>query len=283
MSDTARYRSAVRNISADKKEIMRTREAYAEMIMNIDEQIGRIVSELKSMGIYDSTSIIFSADHGDMLGDMEIGEKGPFLYESQLGIPMILAGVPGLDQGTRSELLVGNIDIPGTVLDIAGSKRGLGYSKSMRELVQRRDVRTVNFSEFCDSIKTVENGRYRFSYYPFENYSELYDREEDPKEITNLSGRLEYATIENKFLKEIIEFGIMAKGVRVEAQDLVPAKQEGMSVKNKAYLDDFPIVFPLPNMDKYNRIKAAGLNPDYNEFCKGRKVLAYYGKSWEQS
>lgn len=282
LSQTAQYRSAVRNISDDIEEIMATREAYAEMILEIDAQIGRIITYLKTSGQYESTTIIFSADHGDMLGDMNIGEKGPFIYESQLGIPMIVANHPDLLKGSRSALLVGNIDIPGTVLDIAEAVQGIGYSKSMLKLLKGELSRKVNYSEFCDSIRTVEDHRYRFCYYPFEGYSELYDRKEDPQEIYNLAGQGAYASIEAALLKEIIDYGIIAKGPRIEAQDLVPSKQKGLTEKSPEFLDDFPIVFPLPTMDKYKKIKAAGLDPDYNTFCKDREIMAYYGKYWEE-
>lgn len=281
LSQTAQYRSAVRNISGDSDEIMATREAYGEMIIEIDHQIGRIIDHLKEIGQYEQTTIIFSADHGDMLGDMNIGEKGPFVYESQLGIPMVISNHPDLDKGSRSQLLTGNIDIPGTVLDLAGASRGIGYSKSILGLIEGSISREVNYSEFCDSIRTVENHQYRYCYYPFEGYSELYDREKDPQEVDNLAGQPAYTSVEGDLLKAIIDYGIVAKGPRIEAQDLVPNKQAGLEAIAPDYLVDFPLVFPLASMEKYRKIKEAGLDPDYNAFCKEREILAWYGKYWQ--
>lgn len=283
LSQNAQYRSATRNISEDIEEIMDIREAYAEMIMEIDKQIGKIVTYLKENNLYHNTTIMFSADHGDMLGDMQLGEKGPFLYESQLGIPMVISNHPGVDKNVKSDLLCGNIDITNTVLEIGEHKTGIGYSKSLIGLLDGRLERKVNFSEFCDGIKTVDNGRYRLSYCPFDGYTELYDRSVDPKELKNLSGHQEHIVMENQLLKEIIDFDIIARGVRIETQDLVPMKQRELEHKFPNYLDEFDIVFPVSNMNKYNRIKEAGLDPDYNDFCKERTILASYGTYWSDN
>ena len=142
-------------------------------------------------------------------------------------------------------------------------------------------TRNYNYSEFGDSIRTLEDHRYRFCYYPFEGYTELYDRLEDPRELNNLSGNGDYCSVENRMLKAIIDFGIMAKGPRIEAQDMVPSKRKGLETMHPHFLEDFPIVFPLPNMAKYKRLEEAGLDPEYNSFCKGRKILASYGRYWE--
>lgn len=283
LSETSKYRSVLRNISPDMEEIMDTREAYAEMIMEIDNQIGRILTCLKQEGLYDHTTIIFSADHGNMLGDMNIGEKGPFLYEPQLGIPMIISNHPSIDKGVRSDLLVGNIDIPGTVLDIAGANASIGYSKSILKMLKGEEVRHVNYSEFCDSIRTVENEKYRYCYYPFENYAELYDREKDPDEINNLAGRNDLLDVENMFLKEIIDFMLIGKGPQIEAHDLVPSKKAGIESKYTAFLDTFKVVFPLPTKEKYRRLQEAGLDADYNAFCQECDIMASYGKYWEDN
>lgn len=282
LSETAQYRGAVRNISGDLNEIMATREAYGEMIMEIDSQINRIITALKDQGLYETTTILFTADHGDLLGDMNLGEKGPFCYESQLGIPMIMANHKSLDKGTVSEALVGNIDVPGTVLHIAGGKTSIGSSISMLQQLEGSHHRRINYSEFCDSIRTIEDERYRYCYYPFEDYAELYDRKEDPMEVHNLVGKEGYDAVETRFLKAIIDYSIMAKGPHIEAQDLVPSKKKGIEALKPDFLEDFDIVFPLPNRDKYRRLKAAGLDPDYNEFCQGREIIASYGRYWEE-
>ncbi|SHH57486.1 sulfatase family protein [Clostridium grantii] len=282
LSENALYRSALRNISEDIKEIMDIREAYGEMIMEIDAQIGKILKYLEKENLLDNTTILFSSDHGDLLGDMDLNEKGPYLFEAQLGIPMILSNQPNVEKNKRSNLLVGNIDIPGTVLEIAGSIHGIGYSKSMLSLLNGNLSRNVNFSEFCDTIKIVEDGQYRYAYYPFDGYSELYDRDSDPNELNNLHGKDEYLNIENKFLKDILDFNIISHGIKIEAHDLVPSKKKGIENKYPNFLDDFPIAFPVNASEKMDKLAAKGLDTKFNEFCKGRSILVHYSANWKE-
>ena len=69
----------------------------------------------------------------------------------------------------------------------------------------------------------------------------------------------------------------LAKGVRLEAHDVVPEIRSGIEKKDPKFLDDFDIAFPLVNMEEVNRVRDAGLDPDYNEFCRTRKIKAHYG------
>lgn len=257
---------------------------YAEMIAAIDRQIGRILHWLDGEGLYDHTSIIFSADHGDMLGDYGICGKGPFPYRAQLEVPLIVANHPMIEGGSRSDALASNLDIGATCLAIAGDKEPFGYSRSLLNLAQSRPdkPREVNYSEFCDSIKTVEDHRYRFSYYPFTSACQLFDKENDPDETTNLADREEYAEVCRRFLAHVIDFMILSKGLRVEAHDFVADQQAGVAAKDPRYRERFPIAFPL-NADERTWIQQAGMPSDINEFCRGKKVRRCYSAPYWMS
>ena len=275
------YRAVLGQVPASDEENLAQRTAYAEQIICIDRQIGRLMERLEELGVLANTSIVFSADHGDMIGDLGLNAKGPFPYPAQMDIPMVLSNHPGLDQGVRSKALVGNIDIPGTVLDIAGDERPIGYSRSLVGMgatdPAQDSLRDAIYSEFCDSVKTVDNGRYRYSYYPFQGTAELYDKRTDPHFIENLSGNPAHAEIEKTMLQHIVDFLILAKGVRVEAHDFVPSQQEGLRRKFADYQREFPIAFPLSKGDR-KKLAAAGCDPRYNDFCQGRDIARYYDK-----
>ncbi|MCG8337744.1 MAG: sulfatase-like hydrolase/transferase, partial [Proteobacteria bacterium] len=66
------YREVFANIQKTLDDTMKRRTAYAEMIVEIDKQIGRVISKLESLGLMENTTFIFSADHGDMLGDLRL-------------------------------------------------------------------------------------------------------------------------------------------------------------------------------------------------------------------
>lgn len=252
---------------------MRERLAYAELIVEVDALVGRIVQSLKDNGIYENTTIIFSSDHGSVDNDYGVVTKGPWPYHSQLFVPLIVANDPRLAKGTHSDCLCGSLDIGATVLEIAGDTKKFGVSRSLVGMADGSvPEREVNMSEFCDSCKTLVDKRYTFTYYPFTGMTCLFDRVADPDETTNLGGRPEYVDIERKFLMHVVDFMIVAKGVRIESHDLIPETRAGIEKKDPKFLEDFPIAHPLATMTEVERLKQAGLPWDYNEFCRDREM-----------
>ena len=262
-------------------ERMKERLAYCEMIVEIDALVGRIVKSLKDNGVYENTTIIFSSDHGSVEHDYNVISKGPWPYYSQLFVPLIVSNNPRLPAGTHCDALCGNMDIGATILDVAGDTKPFGVARSLLGLADKTiPEREVHMSEFCDSCKTLVDKRFTFTYYPFEMGTCLFDRVNDPDETVNLSGNPEFADVERKFLMHAIDFMVLAKGVRIEAHDMVPKVKAGLEKKDPKYLDHFDIAYPLDSMTEYNRIKDAGLDENYNEFCKDREMKACYGAYW---
>ena len=257
---------------------MRERQAYCELIVEIDSLVGRIVDSLKANGLYENTTIMFTSDHGSVDNDYNVVTKGPWPYRNQLFIPLIVSNSPDAEKNTHSDCLCGNIDVGATALAIAKDNKRFGISRSLIGMANGSvPEREVHMSEFCDACKTVVDKQYTFTYYPFTMETCLYDRVNDPIEMTNLAGRPEYADLERKMLMHVIDFMCIAKGVRLEAHDVVPEIKAGIMKKDPKFLDNFDIAFPLLSWDEYRRVKEAGLDPDYNEFCRDRKIKAHYG------
>ena len=74
---------------------------------------------------------------------------------------------------------------------------------------------------------------------------------------------------------------VVSKGVRIEAHDLTPEVRSGIEQMAPHFLDDFEICYPLSHAEQIDRVKAQGLDGDYNEFCKDRPIKAHYGVYWE--
>lgn len=247
---------------------MRERLAYTEMIVEVDNLVGRIVDSLKANGIYENTTIIFSSDHGSCEHDFNVSTKGPWPYKPQLFVPLIVANDPRVEKGTRSDCLCGNMDIGATALDIAGDQKAFGFSRSLIGMADGSvPEREVNMSEFCDSCKTLVDKRYTFTYYPFVGRTCLLDRVANPEETVNFAGRPEYADIERKFMMHVIDFMVLCKGVRMEAWDLVPAVQEGIRKKDPKFLEHFDVMYPMHGAAWKQRLREAGLPDDYCDFC----------------
>ncbi|MBO5879778.1 MAG: sulfatase-like hydrolase/transferase [Clostridia bacterium] len=259
---------AIENPDCVFEERMKERVIYTEMIVEVDNLVGRIIKSLKDNGIYENTTIIFTSDHGSVENDHNVVTKGPWPYRAQLFIPMVIANDPAVAAGTRCDALCGNLDIGATVLEIAGDNKAFGVSRSMIGLADGSvPEREVNLSEFCDSCKTVVDKRYTFTYYPFTATTCLFDRLEDPDEYVNLGGRPEYLAIERKFMMHVTDFMVLAKGVRLEAHDLNPKKREGIEKKHPKFIENFEIMYPITSELQKERLMAAGLSPDYNDFC----------------
>ena len=261
---------------------MYDRTLYCELIVEVDRLVGRIVKALKDNGLYENTTIVFTSDHGSCENDYNVSTKGPWPYRPQLFIPMIVANDPHLKKGTHCDALCGNLDLGATVLDVAGDARGFGLSRSMIGLATGEvPEREVNLSEFCDSCKTLVDKRYTFTYYPFTGKTCLFDRANDPEEHVNVSGRPEYEELENTFLGHILDMMVLAKGVRIECHDMNPVVRAGIEKKSPKFLDSFDIAYPLATKGQLKTLRAAGLDPDMNEFCKGRTIKAHYGVYFE--
>lgn len=78
--------------------------------------------------------ILFSADHGDMCGDLGHYQKGPMPYSAQLEIPLLLYGCGG--ENTICDCPVSNLDIGATILQAAGDDAPFGVSRSLNDAIK---------------------------------------------------------------------------------------------------------------------------------------------------
>ncbi len=97
---------------------------YMGLIKQIDDQLGLLFSFMAERGLMDTTMIVFTADHGDYLGDHWLGEKD-MLHEPSVKVPMIVYDPsPEADatRGTTCDALVESIDLLPTFYEIAGGR-----------------------------------------------------------------------------------------------------------------------------------------------------------------
>jgi arylsulfatase A-like enzyme len=92
---------------------------YYAHISAIDREIGRLISALEEMDGLADTLIVYSSDHGDMLGSHGKLRKGAF-YRESAQVPLVLSWPGRIESGQESEMLVGLIDISPTLLGLCG-------------------------------------------------------------------------------------------------------------------------------------------------------------------
>jgi arylsulfatase len=104
-----------RNTQQAEEAHVRVRRNYAAMIENIDARIGDLLKTIEERGELDNTIVVYTSDHGDMLGDHDEWEKTSF-YQPSVAVPLIIAG-PGIRKGMTSAALVELVDLPATFMD----------------------------------------------------------------------------------------------------------------------------------------------------------------------
>lgn len=181
------------------------RQAYYALCTHIDHQLRIILGTLREEDLLDDTIILFTSDHGDMLGDFGLWAKRLF-YEGSSAVPMILidrANSRRVQADHIDSRLVGLQDIMPTLLDLAGidipsSVEGL----SMIQPKQRKYL-FGECREDSGATRMVHDGRHKLIWYPAGNVFQLFDLDQDPLEQVDCIDAVEYAGIQ-KTLKEIM-------------------------------------------------------------------------------
>src|SRR5688572_231349 len=104
----------------DESEWRRLIAHYLGLCALVDAQVGRIMEYLDGRGLLDETIVVYTADHGDMLGAHGLFEKGyPLHYEEALRVPLIVAD-PNHGHAERPRALASLMDVVPTIAELAG-------------------------------------------------------------------------------------------------------------------------------------------------------------------
>jgi len=163
----------------------------------IDEQIGRVIDAVDDLHA-DDTTIIYTADHGDMMGSHGLLSKGAMMYEQCTGVPLIVRTPDGL-RGDVCDRPVSHLDLMPTMLEQVGvAPPAVQHGRSIAPLFENpaadhRDHTFITFNRFGIEhegygefypIRCVTDGRYKLAINLFDT-DELYDLQEDPDELNN--------------------------------------------------------------------------------------------------
>jgi arylsulfatase A-like enzyme len=181
------------------------REAREAIALNygsismIDDAIGRVLAELRRLGLDKNTVVAFTADHADFLGDHQLLLKGPVHYRGLTRVPFIWSD-PAANRAGRSSSFGQTTDIAPTILERAGVEawngmqgRSLlatanGQVDGVREDLLIEEEGQRYYMGFPDRVRlrSLLHGHCRISVYDGVRWGELYDRAADPDELHNL-------------------------------------------------------------------------------------------------
>lgn len=178
----SRYRTTPSNIDVQKM-----RQQYSAGIELIDDQIGGLIDVMKRRGFNNNTIIVFTSDHGEMIGDH--GMVSAMLpYEGALRIPLIVTG-RSIEKGKKTNALVSLIDIYPTLCSLANIPQedtnidGLSFEKVLDGTNQEhRDSIISTLNEF----RCLRDDRYKLIQH-ISSPPELYDLHLDPEENNNIA------------------------------------------------------------------------------------------------
>lgn len=209
------------------QELQEVKAAYYAMVTLIDDEVARILRTLEEQGLAGNTVVVFTSDHGEMLGDHQLMLKGPMMYECAVRVPLILRWPGVLPAGERRDELVQWIDLPATLLEAAGLPplpRGQGASLlSLARGEPDSWTRDWALCEYRDSghpyepavhVTMLRHDRFKLVVHhgapatDRDRTGELYDLLADPDELDNLWDRREHrrtrATLEQKLLDVLV-------------------------------------------------------------------------------
>ena len=189
---------------------------YISAINRLDYNVGRLVEKLKELGIYDDTIIIYTSDHGCHFKTRNLEYKRS-CHESSTHTPLIIKG-GGFEGGKHDDRLVSLIDMPPTMLSMAGidipdNYKGLDLTDNSLErrkcvfmqISESQCGRAVRTDRFKYSVRDIKPSGYLHmnSRVYFEDY--LYDLKKDPKEKVNLIKNPKYAHVRQELKYLLIE------------------------------------------------------------------------------
>ncbi len=208
----------------NKMQIREAKRAYYACITQIDYTIGALIASLVDEGIRDNTWIVFTSDHGEMLGDHHMGGKEVF-QEGSAHIPMFV--VPPLNNdsmpyfGKVCDKTVCLADVLPTILDMADievPETVDGFS--LMDQFNDKEGRDYLIGQ-CKNTYMVKTDEYKYIFYSEGGDDLLFDMKNDPSETVNLSKKAE-------FKKEVCE---LRKKLLTHFEKCVPELVENGEIK----------------------------------------------------
>ncbi|MHA1491070.1 MAG: sulfatase family protein [Promethearchaeota archaeon] len=191
-------------------------------IAYVDYSIGQILASLEKLGYSDNTIVIYTSDHGDLMGDHGLLFKGPCPYDGVFHVPLIWK-VPGITKPGVADALVSSIDYPKTILNLLNiperhhppDMQGYDITPILKDPNQKiRDCCLIENDEEVGTLnarlRTLITEDYKLTIYEgLSDFGDIFDRKNDPNELNNLWYDMDFKDkrfeLVNKLLQENIK------------------------------------------------------------------------------
>ncbi|MFK7935415.1 MAG: sulfatase, partial [Saprospiraceae bacterium] len=168
---------------------------YYACVSYVDAQIGKVMKELENLGLAENTIVILWGDHGWNLGEHQIWCKHS-TFETSLNAPLMVK-VPGLTNGTKTDVITEYIDIYPSLCDLAGIEKPAHLEGESFVPIIKNGERKKNFavSKFNNAVCLIEGDLFYTEWTDDTGkaYARmLFDHSNDPLELNNLAEKVEH-------------------------------------------------------------------------------------------
>ena len=199
------------------------RYGYFRLIEKVDQQIGQILSSLRTFNLEENTIVVFTSDHGEMAGSHELSNK-MVLYEESIKVPFIIKTPQAQKPGRINDNLVSTgLDLLPTLCDFANIPAPDGLpGKSLAPFLLNeypdnwRDQLVIQ-SQFVDQSygitgRALIKDQYKYAVYSDgQNREQVFDLKKDPYEQVNLAKESRYSEILNNYRQTLYQWLVANK------------------------------------------------------------------------
>ena len=194
LPNSLRFRNLGALVNASWQEQVLARHAFYATLTHIDHQIRLLIGILREESILDDTIIVFTSDHGHMIGEHGLWIMTPF-NEMSSKIPLIIippAGDKRFPIGAEDDRIAEFSDIMPTLLDMCGLPIPETVESHSLWSDRRREYLYGEHYEGENAARMIRAGRFKLIYFATGNIVQLFDIENDPRETTDLSKDAQY-------------------------------------------------------------------------------------------
>lgn len=182
-----------------KKNIENAARVYFTLIKMVDDEIGRVLDTLEDIGETENTVIVFTSDHGEMMGSHKLTGKNK-IYDESFLVPFIMT-YPNVLHHRIEDLMLGSVDIMPTLLGLMGLEdkipstvMGKDYSDGIKCGSYKKNAKPKSAVFLADKSKGIRTYKYTYLVNHDGTY-ELYNNEKDPYQMQKL--QLEHIPFED--------------------------------------------------------------------------------------
>ena len=205
---------AIEDLQASQKTI----RDRAEMLLAVDDSVGRLVELLRESGELDNTAIIFTSDNGFWYGEHGMTVERRLPYEEGSRTPLLIRYPSVAAAGSQYGQLVGSVDLAPTALELAGAEIGshIQGASLVRLMTGQtagwRDALLIDFYTYENPFpwlldmdyKTLRTDRYKYIHWmQHPDEGELYDLQEDPYEMRNVINHPQMAAVREELRQKL--------------------------------------------------------------------------------